>query len=445
MEKLWAFFENLDEYVYAADADTHELLYLNRKLRDVYGLSSNEELSGHLCHELLQDSALPCTMCNNGSLEMGRFAEWRYYNPIIGRSLLIRDTLVNMDGRRVRVELAMDASKQELRSAQLVPRRDLAATVNEGLRVALQAEMPDQSLNIVLEFLGKALQGKRAFIFEQDQKGVNDNTYEWVAKGMEPEKDQLQGLPPERCAVWYREFSEGSSIILYDPEQIRAKDRRMFEDLKRKGVKTLVMVPLFDEKRAIGFFGVEDPPSEMLLDASNMLQITGHFIVSSIKRRDLVRQLQMLSYHDQLTGIGNRHAMWKFVKQLCPSESLGVVYCDVTGLKQVNDTQGHEAGDRLIVRCCRCLEQVFGKEGIFRIGGDELLALLPGVREIELRERVEALREEIQEHSTTLAIGAVWHKDGSGDFSRLLSEAEHLMYQDKADYYLRTGLDRRGS
>ena len=80
--------------------------------------------------------------------------------------------------------------------------RNLETVINEGLRVALLEETPDQSLEVLLEHLGKALNGERTYIFEQNETGGDDNTYEWVADGIEPEKENLQNVPPEVCASW---------------------------------------------------------------------------------------------------------------------------------------------------------------------------------------------------------------------------------------------------
>ena len=80
MERIWNFFENMNEYVYVADADTHELVYMNKKMRDTYGIHSKEELAGKKCYELLQNSSLPCTICNNDELQEGQFKEWRYFH-----------------------------------------------------------------------------------------------------------------------------------------------------------------------------------------------------------------------------------------------------------------------------------------------------------------------------------------------------------------------------
>ena len=80
--------------------------------------------------------------------------------------------------------------------------QNLETVINEGLRVALLEETPDQSLEVLLEHLGKALHGERTYIFEQNEAGGDDNTYEWVAEGVGPEKENLQNVPAEVCASW---------------------------------------------------------------------------------------------------------------------------------------------------------------------------------------------------------------------------------------------------
>ena len=174
--------------------------------------------------------------------------------------------------------------------------QNLEAIINEGLRVALLEETPDQSLKVLLEHLGKALNGERTYIFEQNESGGDDNTYEWVADGVEPEQENLQNVPPEVCASWYRNFSVGGHIVIKNVEDIRELEPLQYENLKRQDIRSLVVVPLYDKKRIIGFYGVDNPPVKSLEYASNMLQTAAYFIVSSLKRRDLFRELQKRSY-----------------------------------------------------------------------------------------------------------------------------------------------------
>ena len=182
--------------------------------------------------------------------------------------------------------------QNDMRSVQ-----NLEVIINEGLRVALMEETPDQSLQVLLEHLGKALKGGRTYIFEQNEFGGDDNTYEWVAEGVESEKENLQNVPSEVCASWYRNFSIGRHIVIEDLEKIRETDPLQYENLKRQSIYSLVVVPLYDGKKVIGFYGVDNPPVKSLEYASNMLQTAAYFIVSSLKRRNLVRELQKRSYN----------------------------------------------------------------------------------------------------------------------------------------------------
>ncbi len=174
---------------------------------------------------------------------------------------------------------------------------ELETVINEGLRAALREESPDRSLEVLLQYLGKALNGERTYIFERNESGGDDNTYEWVAEGVEPEKENLQDVPPEVCELWYRNFNIGRHIVIEDLETIREEDPLQYQNLKKQNIRSIVVIPLYDDGTVVGFYGVDNPPVKMLEYASNILQTAAYFIVSSLKRRDLVRELQKRSHY----------------------------------------------------------------------------------------------------------------------------------------------------
>lgn len=175
--------------------------------------------------------------------------------------------------------------------------QSMESFINEGLRVALLEKTPDQSLEVLLKYLGKALDGERTYIFEKNNDGSDDNTYEWVADGVEPEKENLQNVSAEVCENWYQNFSIGRHIVIENLEEIREDAPLQYQILKRQNIHSLVVVPLYDGKKIIGFYGVDNPPAKLLEYASNMLQTAAYFIVSSLKRRNLFRELQKRSYN----------------------------------------------------------------------------------------------------------------------------------------------------
>lgn len=85
LENVWSIFQNLDEFVYASDIETNELVYLNRKAMDTFGLKSIDEIKGRKCYEVLQGSNLPCALCTNNQLSVGNYVEWSYYNHVFDR------------------------------------------------------------------------------------------------------------------------------------------------------------------------------------------------------------------------------------------------------------------------------------------------------------------------------------------------------------------------
>lgn len=245
---------------------------------------------------------------------------------------------------------------------------------------------------------------------------------------------------------WDKKFQDNRCVVIHQLEDIREKDPILYEVLEKQSIHSLVVVPLYDNGKVIAFFGLDNIAENISFEyTQSMLQMTGYFFVSSMKQRNLVRKLQEISFHDQLTKLGNRFALEDYAAQVDRRRSIGVVFCDITGLKRVNDSQGHIAGDKFIMDASECLKNAFEDQnnGLFRIGGDELLVLCPGITEELLKKKIEELRHYIAEANVTMAIGYIWKTNASANLDELMTEAEMWMYKDKEAYYKQTGIDRR--
>lgn len=446
MNHLYNFFklfDNISEPVYVSDAESYEILYMNRKCMENYGISSLDELKGRKCYETLRGNSSPCAACANEMPPEGELTERNFFDPFLNKHFLVMNTVIVDDGRRLRFELSVDADANEASESPPDRYEDLEKRVNDGIKHAICEPDPDKSLDIILEFLGKTLNGERAYIFEKNPSGGDDNTYEWTADGVTPEKDNLQNVPPEVCENWYRYFSEDKNIMFDDIEKMRPYDPLQYENLKSQNIRSIVVVPLYNDNKVTGFYGIDNPPKHSLDQTLNMLQIVGYFISSMIKRRDMMNRLREISLYDYLTKLGNRYAMNKYISGISSNNSLGIVYCDITRLKMTNDTMGHEMGDDLICSAADCLKASFGEYGLFRIGGDELLAVCADIDEDTLKSRIKLLREKAAENSVNIAIGSAWKENCENDMQKLISEAEKLMYKEKSEYYRTSGIDRR--
>lgn len=435
MKRIWELYENLNEFVYVSDIDTNEIVYINKYGRDRLDIERPEDVAGQMCYKVLQKCSEPCPMCTNRLLKQGEFHEWTYYNELLGRRYSLKDTLIEHEGRRYRLELAVDITVLDEQEQAIKEYTTNESLVNDALRLALAEATPEKSLDTLLEYVGRSLKSERIYIFEENACHTFDNTYEWCAEGVEPQKDNLQAVPFEAVDLWYEAFHKNENIVITDVEDIRESDPEAYAYLEPQKIHSLVVSPIVFRDQIVGFYGVDNPPKGMLNHISIMFLVLGHFIASILRRRDLVKRLETMSYYDQLTGALNRHGMNEFIERVDHDASIGILYCDVMGLKKVNDSRGHLAGDDLLIRSYQCISEVFHKNSIFRIGGDEFLILSSTISREEMEQKIDVLRSKMVKHDVHLALGFIWEPQCSGRIRELLKLADERMYDEKERYY----------
>ena len=80
---------------------------------------------------------------------------------------------------------------------------------------------------------------------------------------------------------------------------------------------------------------------------------------------------------------------------------------------------------------------------MFRIGGDELLVICPNITRADTDNRLDQLRNTMKDYSVNLAIGMVWKGVIGDNLEKTIIEAEKRMYEDKEEYYKKSGIERR--
>ena len=434
MGKPWEIFENLDEIVYVSDMDSCEMVYMNKCALRTYGYTSLEQIKGKKCYDILQGQIAPCSVCTNACLKPNDYYEWEYHNHKLGKSYSLKDTMFEIDGKRYRMEMAIDRNIQTEQKKIIETMMFTETVINEGIALALKEENATKSIEIFMEHLGINTESDRVYIFEEKQGRYVQNTFEWCAESVIPQKDNLQEVPLEVVSVWYDAFEQNKNIIISNVEDIKETETVIYDYLIPQNIQSLVVSPLIEGSKIIGFYGVDNPAKERLSHVSNMAWIAGHFIVSMLKKQELVARLKQLSHFDQLTGLQNRHALNELGHYTNELKNVGIIYCDVMGLKKVNDSLGHIEGDNLLLRAGKCLRKQFRVDDLYRIGGDEFLIICNGIEENEFYNRIEKLRCDMKENNALMALGCLWKKKAD-DIDMLIAKADELMYEEKQNYY----------
>lgn len=185
----------------------------------------------------------------------------------------------------------------------------------------------------------------------------------------------------------------------------------------------------------LGVCGMEEDET----DAERLEWVSVSFSMYLNNRRRY-SDMKRMGMMDDLTGLLNRNcynATQKRFKEDRPP-SLACIYMDANGLHEMNNCLGHEAGDQMLQNVADVLRQEFGEDGVFRIGGDEFVALLTGCTEGEARSAVEHVKQAVKRVHYSLSYGLVW-QEGEVDVEQVVKTAEEKMRQDKKEYYRRKG------
>ncbi len=148
-----------------------------------------------------------------------------------------------------------------------------------------------------------------------------------------------------------------------------------------------------------------------------------------------------LSVKDVLTGLKNRRGYEDIIASVPADMDVGVVFSDINSLKVVNDSLGHESGDKLIRKSADLLSDIFTDSDVCRISGDEFVVIRQNLDPEQFQERIRALESRLDGNGRILSYGTQTGK--GGDLLELIKYAERNMYDNKRSYYEESGRDRR--
>ena len=141
-----------------------------------------------------------------------------------------------------------------------------------------------------------------------------------------------------------------------------------------------------------------------------------------------------LTKKDPLTGLLNRQSYYSAINN--SSDITAIISIDMNGLKKINDTQGHLAGDEAIITVSSCfMQSISFRQSAYRIGGDEFVIICQKTKEEDLMKLINKLKQKVSETKYTISIGYSFSLEPNKDIEKMVKESDDMMYQNKALFY----------
>lgn len=246
--------------------------------------------------------------------------------------------------------------------------------------------------------------------------------------------------PYEVALAWEKDLANSDCLMLEELDVLKERDPDWYRSLVEFKINRLVLYAVCYNQNLVGFIWAANFDKSKILHIKETLELTTFLIGAAVANHQLMSQLRIRSETDELTQVGSRNLMNERVDAILAGneplpETMGVAFADLNGLKTVNDTEGHAAGDKLLMRAATLLKLAYGDQEIYRAGGDEFVIFCPGVTEEELERMTAQLRALAgTTEDVSFAVGTVW-LSGEYDICRAMQTADSRMYSDKERYY----------
>ncbi len=224
------------------------------------------------------------------------------------------------------------------------------------------------------------------------------------------------------------------------------------ETVRQKSLRSLIIAPLLHEGRAMGTLRINSAVRETFTnDDLRLLDAIATLTSSALSNALLFERTEELAIKDSLTGLYIRRYFFERLKEehrraLLTKRSLSLLMCDLDHFKDCNDRHGHGAGDIMLIRFSKILQEASENAFVARYGGEEFAVLLPEVSKEKAEKIASSICENVRQFpftirrekiTMTVSIGVASLPDDTLDLETLVQKADQALYTAK-----RKGRDR---
>lgn len=421
------------DIAYLVDTDTFQMLCANQALYDRLGITQ-EECCGKTCYELMQKRDTPCPFCSRANWSTDKFYLWKNMNVALEQEFLIKNKLVQWQGREVLLAIAVDISNDKSIVDLLENEATESHSILSGIQRMTEASDLAGAIDSALETIGYFFRANSVCYWtEEAQHQDYICLYSWSKT---PAKSSLR-RECWRSAVttWLRGRKWDQPVMIENEETMLCYSYDMYKFMNENRIRNQRWLQLNDGERELGYISIENISSNFQNIA--FLESFSVFIIGEIKKRSLMEGVLYSAFHDDLTGLLSRKSYENYMLDYSGDKvsSAGVVIANINNLKGINNSRGFHYGNHFIKQFASILKEAFENAAVFRLDGDEFLVIATDVERVTLEKGIQKVRESLRKKgSFTVSIGCSWD-NVENDLAVLIEQATEAMKVNKKRHY----------
>jgi diguanylate cyclase (GGDEF)-like protein len=251
----------------------------------------------------------------------------------------------------------------------------------------------DLKITEVLNLLGEHFKVDRILLFFfSSNESIKNHCYQWHNIGIESIIDIVAETTIADLPDWVnlQKLTHNSGIDIPDVASL-PQERVDKEWLQQRQIKSILVLPLINREKVIGFFILESIKNINIFSQSEqeILKVIANNITDIWVKVEVENKINYMAFHDALTGLPNRILIEDRMDQaihlaIRTGKNIAVLFIDLDNLKAINDSLGHDNGDNLLKQVANRLSGSLRQyDTVGRFGGDEFLVMNPQISQPE--------------------------------------------------------------
>ena len=304
--------------------------------------------------------------------------------------------------------------------------------LNRAIEKAFAHSEGDNNIDELLSCMGAEMGCTRISIFEENDQGTCDNTYEWCRPGVVHERIMLQHIAIAKFDSWHERLTHHETIVVRDREAIRSGDPDVYQMFVDQNINTAMVTLLAFHGKNFGFCILEDPDETIMADAHLVMPGIRYILSSMIYSRNLVSKLRRLGYIDTLTGVGNRVSLHDHLEQVDRTRPISILSVDVIGWDDAEGKLPYLEKEQTLLRAGEVLTNLFDSDHVFRVSTGEFVIIENEADQDSFEMNVRSIRGLFREHNLLASVVGEWHERVTDSIDELIHELHRRAESEKS-------------